>query len=126
MNAANFQLIIVVLIINYFPLYFRIRIVHDCKMVRNSQTTIKHGRGRRPNLASENSRDKKQCPVPGCNTLVRTDHLRNHWNSLVLYEKNGKPADLSKDGDTCVTKKVSKNTLYFLKRMVTVNKILHQ
>ena len=52
--------------------------------------------------------------VQGCNTLARTDHLRNHWNSLVLYEKNGKPADLSKDGDTCVRKKgVKEHTLFF-------------
>ena len=70
-----------ILIFSYFSLGQKV------EMPRSTKKRTKHDRGRPQDLPGEKSRDKKQCPVPGCNALKRTDHLRNHWNSLVIYDE---------------------------------------
>ena len=84
-------------------------------MGKSDKKRVKHDKGRLKNPPGEDSRAKRKCPVPGCSTLARTDNLRNHYNSLVVYDQNGNALDLT--GDTTERKKgVKEHTMYFYEK----------
>ena len=72
-------------------------------------------------LDSAFSRQKFKCPVVSCKSVMRSDKLRNHLNSKVVWTPNGKPVPRQSVKFFKANKSKQAHTEYFLENSLNEN-----